>query len=266
MARRKNTSVSKTTKELNSNLNLNNKLNQLEAKKEAQKQAVKTKQEHADKLAENLQLTTEMNKSALASSKKKRSFFWLLLTSPFMAIVWFILYLLDPVYNDYLSSAQQYLPNYKLLFFCLLIILGLVWIANSLTVVNKNTNKKPPLMAWLGITAFFSLLSSGIELAGDYFSFYTGFLWTGLGTLFISTLVLIILYRAFLIHYLDTKKINILALTISLPCIVLMSYQYLQVHKFFSERVGRVPSYNRILMPAENTQKKSIKDFLEIKK
>ncbi|MBP3195322.1 MAG: hypothetical protein J6M05_06625 [Cardiobacteriaceae bacterium] len=262
MARRKNTTVKKTNKELNSNLNLNNKLNQLEAKKEA----VKTKQERSDKLAENLQLTTEMNKSAFASNQKKRSVFWLLVTSPFMAMVWFILYLLDPMYNDYLSSAQQYLPNYKLLFFCLLIIFGLVWIANSLVVVNKTSNKKPPLMAWLGITAFFSLISSLVELAGDYFAFYTGFLWTEMATLFISALVLIIFYRAFLIHYLDTKKINILALTISLPCIVLMSYQYLQVHKFFSERVGRAPSYNRVLMPAENAPMKSIKDFLEMKK
>ncbi|WP_072576472.1 FHA domain-containing protein [Suttonella ornithocola] len=192
---------------------------------------------------------------------------WKIFTHPVMAIMWFILAIALPLWTDFLQTDVRYVLNWRLIFFSVLFILGLVWIIHSMLLPVARRYLVIPIV---GIVSALSFLSDLSDQAAYWFDFQYSFGWTD--TLFLILVAAIFLYvfRAFLRDFipLGGRLLNRCTIAVALPCLLLLLYSYLQSNNFFSQRPGSFPSYHRGLLKniAPLTTPKSIDAFLSVEK
>lgn len=192
---------------------------------------------------------------------------WRWITHPVAVIFWFLCALALPMWNDYLNSATRYIINWKLLFLMATLLLALVWVIHSMILPITRRYLLVPL---LGITALISTISEILAIVITRLSFQIN--WVGLDLLepVISSILFILLIRAFMRDYIPMggRLLTRYALAISLPSILLTLFNYLQNHDFYSQRPGRYPNYNHSLYqkPLPGVSYQSIDTFFNIEK
>lgn len=184
------------------------------------------------------------------------------ITTPFFTALWFLLFLLEPIYEDFLaSSATKYLFNYRLVLLNAALMLFLTWL--SFVVIANNSEKKELkglILKILALYSFFGLLSSLLDEVAYYFSYYFNFLIAPLFSTLLSLGLGFWLFYKFLISLnIHSKR---LAITVFLPCALLLVYNFFQENGFFSKPKGRYEIYNSQLRYAPEIKTENLADFL----
>lgn len=191
---------------------------------------------------------------------------WRLLTHPAAVMFWLFTSLALPMWSDYLETVTRYVINWKYLFLLTVLVLALVWIVHSMILPITRRYLLVPL---LGITAVFSTASEILDFVIDRLAFQIN--WVGLDVLgyALSAGIYILLIRAFMRDFIPMggRLLTRYAFAISLPCILLLIYNYLQEHDFYSQRPGSYPSYNHQLYqnPLPGVSYQPISQFLQQK-
>lgn len=202
-------------------------------------------------------------KAPMPNAAKSRKWTWI--THPIAAIIWFILALALPMWIDYLQTPINYFANWRLLFTCAAILLAIVWVVHSMVLPLVRRYLLIPL---LGLVSALSLLSDSIDQAVYWLVFQFNLPWLDfLAFLLIST-ILIWIFRAFFRDFipLSGKLLTRYTLAICLPCLLLLFYNFLKPHDFFTYRAGSFPNYHNGLLQHKLsiTKEKTIKEFFSI--
>lgn len=173
---------------------------------------------------------------------------WAWLTHPFMAALWFVFALAVPLWLGYLSAPQRYLLDYKIIFVMTATIAALVWLMDAFLLPLAGRHLTVPL---IGIVSGLSVFNDLCEQAAYYFSFQLDWRGFGLAALLLTAAVFLWVLRRFLhdATALGGRMLNRYTLGAALPCLLLISYNFLAGKEFFVHRGGTYPSYHNALLP-----------------
>lgn len=190
---------------------------------------------------------------------------WRLITHPAMVAFWFILALLLPLTIGYLNTPSRYVINLELLFFVAASLMGVAWLMNLILVSLLKTTLILPL---LGIVSFVSLLSD----IGNEIHFWAAFQWHVPWLDAVIYLLLVMVFALLIRGLLRSMPSNgeqhpsRFWLVISLPFLLLISYDFFSSYGFFADLHGRVPVFHQGLSAwtLPNTDLNGIEQFLDI--
>lgn len=189
---------------------------------------------------------------------------WKIFTNPFCALIWFTLAIALPVWTDYLQTNVKYVLNWQMIFIITTLILGLVWMVHSMVLPVSRRYLITPLISIISALSLFSELT---DQTAYWFNFQYSFGWADTLSLIISSSTTIYLLRAFLRDFIPIggRLLRRCTIAVSLPMLLLLTYNYLQKNDFFSQQPGKYPSYAQGLLkniaPGKNI--KTIEKFFE---
>lgn len=183
---------------------------------------------------------------------------------PVLAVFYFVGAIALPLWQDYLNTPTRYVFNWRLTFYLGLILLILVWVLHSMI---APLAKRYLLFPLLGLVSLLALLSDGIDIMAYWGNFqfsHTGF--DILGFL-LSSVVTLSLVCYFLRRFVALSGASLLryTLALSLPCLLLLTYSFMQPRNFFAERAGSYPEYHQGLLPHihGSVEIKTVEKFLK---
>ena len=190
---------------------------------------------------------------------------WRLLTHPAMVAFWFILALLVPLGIGYLNTSSRYVVDFQLLFVGAVALIAVAWLMNLMLMPLFKTTLVLPL---LGIVSFISLLSD----IGNEIYYWAAFQWhvPWLDAVIHILLVVIflILVRGLLRNIADygQRLPQRIWLVISIPFLMLLSYDFFSSYNYFADLHGRVTVFHQGLSEwtLPGTQTSSIDQFFNI--
>ncbi|MBV7433657.1 hypothetical protein KRX19_01355 [Cardiobacteriaceae bacterium TAE3-ERU3] len=190
---------------------------------------------------------------------------WRLLTHPVMVVFWFILALLVPLAIGYLNTSSRYVLDFKLLFFGAAALIGVAWLMNLMLMPLLKTTLILPL---LGIVSFVSLLMD----IGDEIHYWAAFQWhvPWLDAVIhiLLAVIFLLLVRGLLRNISDygQRQPRRIWLVISIPFLVLFSYNFFESYNYFADLHGRVPVFHHGLSQwtLPGTESSSIEQFFGI--
>ena len=190
---------------------------------------------------------------------------WRLLTHPVMVVFWFVLALLVPLGIGYLNTSSRYVIDFQLLFFVAVALIAVAWLMNLMLMPLLKTTLILPL---LGIVSFVSLLTD----IGDEVHFWAAFQWH---VPWLDAVIHLLLVAVFLwlVHGLlrniadyGQRLPRRIWLVISIPFLILLSYNFFSSYNYFADLHGRVPVFHQGLSEwtLPGTESKSIEQFFDI--
>ena len=192
---------------------------------------------------------------------------WLWITQPVAAICWFMLALALPMWTDYLETPINYFANWRLLFFSAATILAIVWVIHSMILPLVRRYLLIPLLGLVPPLPLFTTINDKIVY---WLIFQLNINWLDFPAFLLSCGVFIWIFRAFFRDFvpLSGRLLTRYTLAICLPCLLLLFYNYLKPHNFFTYRSGSFPSYHKGLLQHKLPLKeeKSISEFFSIEK
>lgn len=190
---------------------------------------------------------------------------WKWLTHPIAALTWFMLCLALPMWIDYLKTPINYFANWRLLFISAVTILAIVWVVHSMILPLVRRYLLIPL---LGLVSMLSLLSSISEQIVYWLIFQIDLPWLDFVAFLILSGIFVWAFRAFFRDFvpLSGKLLTRYTLAICLPCLLLLFYNFLEPHDFFTYRSGSFPNYHSGLLQHKLPlrEDKSIAEFFSL--
>lgn len=204
-------------------------------------------------------------KAPMPNAARSRKWKWL--THPGASLFWFMLALSLPMWIDYLQTPVSYFANWRLLFTCAVIILSIVWVVHSMILPLVRRYLLIPL---LGLVSALSLFNDTMYQIAYWLIFQLNIPWLDFLAFLITCGVTIWIFRAFFRDFvpLSGKLLTRYTLAICLPCLLLLFYNFLKPHNFFTYRAGSFPSYHNVLLQHRLPlgEDKTIREFFSIEK
>lgn len=171
---------------------------------------------------------------------------WCWLISAPAALFWFVLALVESLFMDALMQEMTYTFNWHLLFRVAMVLLVLTWVMHGLLL---PVAKRYVVWPFLGMISILSIFSDATDEFARWFGYAYGGTVMSWVMLVVTIAVSVGVFSRYLHRFLGLtgRALGKVTGIISLPCIILLGYNFFVLHDFFVHRSGTYPAYHQAL-------------------